>query len=444
MKIVIIGAGLTGLYLASMLKSLNIDFEIYEKSSRPGGKIKTINIFNTNIECGSEIIQPHHFNLIHLLKFLKIKSETINGRKLLSLVENLSEEKFNKLLRKILNTYKQTNPLPSNMSAYIYFQSILTISEFNFFKSHIFLAEDLLQNEISDYMKFLFFDLKLTNHYQCLNKIPTKFNCTMNKYIKINEGAQLITDKLASLVQEKLNLNHMVQEITYMPLTNSYLLMINDVYINAHKVILATNSNIQNIRLNLPKPILNSIFNIRSFESIKIFTQHEKSVLDYIKLNDLIQTQSIFTNICPVSEKVLSISYVYGSKADLLYNLLAGSDSVTDSRTETNSMTNKSKTIQILNKLLRNISGISFPPIKDFAFCHWANGFHINTKPIKTNFWSDYNLILAGEWVHPYHNTLEGACISSKETFNIISKPLFVDKLRHSPDKIKSIDENRK
>ena len=70
MKIVIIGAGLTGLYLASMLKKINVDFEIYEKSSRPGGRIKTINFFDTDIDCGSNIIQPHlpqtnHFNNIY-------------------------------------------------------------------------------------------------------------------------------------------------------------------------------------------------------------------------------------------------------------------------------------------------------------------------------------------------------------------------------------------
>jgi protoporphyrinogen oxidase len=422
MKIVIIGAGLTGLYLASMLKKINVDFEIYEKSSRPGGRVKTVNIFNTNIECGSDLIQPHHFNVINLLKSLRIKSEIINGRKLLSLTDKLSENSFNQLLTKILNAYKQTNPPPSNMSAYIYFQSLLTNTEFIFFKSHIFM-EELLQNEISDYMKFLFFDLKLTNHFKCLDKIPDKFNCTANQFIKINQGSQLITDKLASFVQEKLNLNHLVQEITYMPLTNSYLLMINDSYISANKVIIATNASFQNIRLHLPKPILKSIFNTKSIESMKIFTLHEKSIYDKIKPNDIIQTQSIFTNICPVSTNVLSMSYINGSKANLLYELLS------------NPKSEKNKTIQILNKLLTNISGINFSPIVDYAFCHWSNGYHINTKPVQTNFWSDYNLILAGEWIHPYHNTLEGSCISAIETFNIISKPLFVDKLKHKPDK---------
>ena len=182
MKIVIIGAGLTGLYLASMLKKINVDFEIYEKSSRPGGRIKTVNIFNTKIECGTDMIQPHHFNIINLIKILKIKSEIINGSKLLSLTDKLSETQFNELLNKILSIYKKTIPSPSNISAFIYFQSILTRSEFNFFKSHIF-NEELLQNEISDYMKFLFFDLKLTNHFKCLDKIPKKFNCTKNQYM---------------------------------------------------------------------------------------------------------------------------------------------------------------------------------------------------------------------------------------------------------------------
>jgi protoporphyrinogen oxidase len=415
MKIVIIGAGLTGLYLASMLKKINVDFEIYEKSSRPGGRIKTINIFDTDIECGSNIIQPHHFTVLNLIKSLRIKTEIINGRKLLSLTDNLSEDKFNKLLKQILKIYNKTIPVPANMSAYIYFQSILSNSDFNFFRSHIF-NEELLQTEISDYMKYLFFDLKLTNHFKCLDKIPEKFNCTMNQYIRINQGTQLITDKLADFVQEKLNLNNMVQEITYMPLTNSYLLMINDIYIHADKVIIAANASFQNIRLNIPKPIMKSIYNIKSFGSIKIFTKHKSSVYDKIKKNDIIQTQSILTNICPISENVLSISYIYGSKSELLYDLL----------TSTNVDFNK--IIQILNKLLKNISGIEFSPIIDYAYCHWSDGYHTNIKPLKTNFWNDYNLILAGEWIHPYHNTLEGSCLSAIETFNLISQELYVDK----------------
>jgi hypothetical protein len=411
MKIIIIGAGLTGLYLASMLKNINIDFEIYEKSSIPGGRIKTINIFNTNIDCGASIIQPHHFNIISLIKKLNIKSMLINGRKLLTLPDKLSEKSFNKILNKILATYNQTLPLPSNISAYIYIQSILTNSDFNLFKSHVF-DEELMQTEISDYMKFLFFDLKLTNHFKCLENKIKKFNCTMNKYIKIEQGTQLITDKLTSLVQDKLNLNHKVQEITYMPLTKSYLLMINNIYIHADRVILATNASIKKIRLNIPREILKPILSIKSFESIKIFTQHKTSILNHIKPTDLIQTQSIFSNISSISDTVLSISYIYGSKTELLYNLLLETDKAKK---------DKGEIIVILNKLLINISGINFPPIIDYAYCHWYNSYHTNIKPIKTNFWSDYNIILAGEWIHPYHNTLEGSCISAKETFKIIA-----------------------
>ena len=89
----------------------------------------------------------------------------------------------------------------------------------------------------------------------------------------------------------------------------------------------------------------------------------------------------------------------------------------------------KIKVITILNRLLKNITNIDLPPIKDYAFCYWSNGYHVNIRQIKTDFYRSHGLILAGEWVHPYHNTLEGSCMSAIETVKIINKYLFMDKL---------------
>ena len=106
-------------------------------------------------------------------------------------------------------------------------------------------------------------------------------------------------------------------------------------------------------------------------------------------------------------------------------------------------MNNKSKAIRIINKLLHNITDQKFPPIDDYVYCYWDHKYHINNKQIKTNFWSQYNLILAGEWVHPYHNTLEGACMSAIKTFKIITSQLFIDKLVHKTDNVTTIEVNR-
>lgn len=55
-KIVIIGAGITGLSLAHFLRKSGIDFILLEKESEPGGKIKTLIKDDFTLECGPNTV----------------------------------------------------------------------------------------------------------------------------------------------------------------------------------------------------------------------------------------------------------------------------------------------------------------------------------------------------------------------------------------------------
>ena len=312
MKVIIIGGGLTGLYIGYLFKKHNIDFEIYEKSNRPGGRIKTLNLLNTNLECGANYFLPYHFNLISLIKKLGLDIEVFNGQKLISLSQpnqldltNLSNQpnqhnqRFDQILELILKTYKSSKP--KNISASIYFQTILSASDYDLFRSHLFIEESL-NNEISVFMEYLFYDLQLSYHPMCLNLEADilssdiyKPNCAKYQHLKIKNGMQLLTDKLASMVQEKLNLGHTLQEINYMPFTNSYVLRINNNLIQADKLILATNASIQNIQLNIPKQIKTQIFGIKPIKQMSLYVSFY-NVLSNVS-DSIIQTQSIMTRI---------------------------------------------------------------------------------------------------------------------------------------------------
>jgi protoporphyrinogen oxidase len=447
MKVIIVGGGLCGLYIAYLLKNINIDFEIHEKSSRPGGRLKTINAFNTKLECGSHIIQPYHFNMISLLNKLKLKSSIMEGTKIFTIIDEINQEIFNELLNKIKASYDRDQP--KNISAIIYFSVILSRIELNIFRSHIFMEQDL-NSEISDYMKYTFYDLKLHNQDVCPT-ISTKrtssnrtkhflsqTNCSKNKYIKVNGGMQLITDKLAYLVQEKLYLNSPVTEITYLPITNSYMILANGRLINAERIVLATDASIKTIRLSIPKEIKQSIYNINSVPIMRLYTYHTESInLSVDSLGEMIQTQNILTNITQIAPKILGALYISGSKTDILYNLLTNSTNSANSA-------NKDEIKKLIHTLLQNITGQRLPKVVDYVFCKWNYGSHYSSRQIKTNFWHKHNLILAGEWVHPYHNTLEGSVMSAIETFKIITQNLFEDKLKHKPDNVKSIEDNRR
>lgn len=406
MKITIIGGGLCGLYIAYLLKKVNIDYEIYEKSNRPGDNLKNIKIFGKDTSCGNRFILPYHLNMINLLNTLKIKYVTVSGKKLLSLT-NLDEKTFNNILNKILNTYKKD--LPTNIPAIVYIKSILSDDEYAIFKENLFI-EQFLKNEISDFMKYLFHDLKLSNKVMCDNN---KDNCVQNNYIKIPEieGTNAIINKLARYVQEKLNLNHNVQEITYMPITNSYLLLINDKLVQADRLIIATNISIKYITLNIPNVIKNNLNYIKPIKIIKLYTLHNKPI--ELKKDRVIQTQSIITNIMIHDSNILESTFIANSSNNsLLINK------------------NRKEVIQILNKLFENITGIKFPKIIDYKFCKYNYGAHYNTKIIKTNFWNSHNLVFAGEFVHPYHGWMEGSVMSALDTYKIVTKDLFIDKLK--------------
>ena len=101
MKVIIVGGGLCGLYIGYLLKNINIDFEIHEKTSRPGGRIKSIYAFNKILECGSHLIQPYHFNTINLLNKFKLKTYITKGTKIFTIINKVDQNLFNNLLNKI-------------------------------------------------------------------------------------------------------------------------------------------------------------------------------------------------------------------------------------------------------------------------------------------------------------------------------------------------------
>ena len=74
MNIAIIGAGISGLYSAYKLQNLSTinSITIFEKSSRIGGRVKTIKYHTTNIEAGAGRISSKHKRVLELAKELKL------------------------------------------------------------------------------------------------------------------------------------------------------------------------------------------------------------------------------------------------------------------------------------------------------------------------------------------------------------------------------------
>lgn len=109
MKIAIIGAGIAGLYLGYKLKKNNKMFDIYEKNSRIGGRIKTINFCGKTVVAGAGIGRTKKDILLtRFLKNLKVKMIPFQSH-LNYTFKHVDILKINKLLLKEYNKLKNQN-----------------------------------------------------------------------------------------------------------------------------------------------------------------------------------------------------------------------------------------------------------------------------------------------------------------------------------------------
>jgi len=332
MKIIIIGGGITGLYIGYMLKKYNIDFNIYEKSHYVGGKL-----YKNRFQ-----IYPHQTNIINLLNELNIEYKYNNIKSHI--------EYDQKLFDKIQYIYTKDRPIDISVRKFLI--DILTKQEFDLFMTYI-MPLKLDQMEISYYMTY--------QHNNIL-----KINQS-NKVIDINKE---LINKLTNPIKNNIILNSDVQQITYMPLTNNYMLTINDTIISADKIILTTISNIQ---LIIQKKITNQLYKFKSYNWLKIKYKTDK-------------------------DKIEQIDYI-SSDNDKLYKSI---------------ILNTVSANQLFDVFLKK-------PILKYTYTnHPRSYFIINQRP-KTNFYIDYNLLLAIN----YLNTIEGSCIIGKKIVDIILNQIY-------------------
>ena len=335
MKIIIIGGGITGLYIGNMLNKYNIDFTIYEKTKHIGGKIRK----------SKSQIYPHHIHIINLLNELNIKYnyESINN----------IYQFDHKLFDKIRYNYNKINKYDITVGKYL--NDILSEDEYKLFMTYIQPLK-LDQMELSYYMKYHHDNILAINQS---NKI-------------INIGTDIIK-QLANPILNNIILNSKIDQITHMPITNNYMLSINDRFINADKIILTTANN---IKLIINKDIKSQLNKIQLFNWIKIKYNTNKKKSNYI-------------------------DYI-SSDNDNLYNLIIN-DKVSPSQ-------------------LLDVSDNK--PIINYSYKNYPNSYMINKQRLVTNFYVNYNLILALNYI----NSLEGSCIIGKNTIDIILNQIYSKK----------------
>jgi len=271
MKIVIIGGGITGLYIGYMLNKYGIDFNIYEKTNHIGGKMYK----------HKNQIYPHQKKIISLLNDLDINYKYNDV---------IRHKQFdNKLFDKIRYIYSKDKQVDISVNKFLL--ENLTESEYDIFITFIRPLK-LDEMEVSYYMA-----------YQHDNIIETN----QSKKV-INIDNELIS-KLAGQIRNNIILNSNVQQITYMPITNNYMVTINDKFTSVDKIILTT---VKDIQLIINKKIQSQLTKFQSYNWLKIDYAENNNIKPILKYSNsyLIIKQRLKTNFYLDYSLILAINYI--------------------------------------------------------------------------------------------------------------------------------------
>jgi hypothetical protein len=192
--IIIIGAGMAGLYTAykTIQNYPNLKITILEKNSRIGGRVYTYNDskFN-NIEAGAGRFSKKHKLLLKLIHELKLSHKIIpisNNNHIVNINEpcNLQKSNTDKYLNKILSNITESDNYLKNITFKTYAKEKLDKEEFQYL------------------LEFFPYSSKL-NHSNAYDAIYTIKNSFLNKinYFILKGGLSQLTSKLYDILIKK-------------------------------------------------------------------------------------------------------------------------------------------------------------------------------------------------------------------------------------------------
>jgi hypothetical protein len=388
---VIVGAGMTGLYLAYRLFEKNItNFIILDKNNYIGGRALQVHFHNTDVQMGAGIVTWHNKNLLDLIKELNLKYIKFESEYKL-VMDNMSNEEekkekawYNNIIKDI-DEYLKKNQDIEDTTCMRFIEKRYSRKTL---KKMIKYAEYIEYFPAS--LKKTFKDYPVEDLY--LSKSEIGF---------IKGGWKKLIEKLTEKITDKILLNTEVKEVSYDEKSGIYGIKSNDKTFEGNKFVLATDISLKQIKFNNIK-LPDIIEKVRSVPYFRLYTKHDEH---NIKSNLLFF--NMFRKIIPINKNILMTAY-----ADTLF---------ADKAKEYLQEDNEEKKIEKINKNIKNMVGDKYiiSPIKDkseYIEKYWKNGVHYflpNYNFDKTYYsTTDKKFMICGEILSKPQGNVE-ACIRS-------------------------------
>jgi len=283
----IIGAGITGVYLGYRLNKLNKKFVILDKNNYIGGRAYEKVFHNKLVSLGAGIISDHNTHLLKLIDDLKLPIISFDSE-----YRHIERDYNNEYNRLIDDIDQKTKNLNKDMRT------------FDFIKENY--GNDILNKMLShaEYIEYMYASIKKT-----MEGYPKDDLYLMKRRIMALKGGWTsLIEKLCNGIYDNIKLNREVSEINYN--NGIYEVKTNHETYLCKKLFFATDFSLKHIRLSgfeLPK-LLDKIGTIPYF---RMYTYHKSHNIDTNLIGE-----TIFRKIIPINENILMSAYADSVYAD--------------------------------------------------------------------------------------------------------------------------------
>jgi len=397
---IVIGGGISGLYIGNYLKNKNKKFLIIENKTRIGGRIKTFKNKDIIYEAGAYRFTNNHIRLTKLISKLGLNKyiSEMKDKKKFFLRDSHTHKKYNTSYN--LNYNNIIKKLSNIDSKILINNDILTlVSEY---------YDNETKNFVKDYCGYDNFiensnAIQLKQHYKLLNSKFYKLNCGFNK----------ITEILFNNIKNETLLGEKLIDIK-MSIKNEYQIITEKNIYKCRKII-----------ITIPKENLLEIpfisQNIKYLESVssspylRIFAVYpkEKGKVWFHDINYTV-TDNILRKIIPENYEtgLIQICYNDNKNAEYMRNIIS----------------NGRLQITLHQNLKKIFPNKNIPEPTFLNYHYWKNGNHFwlplyNIKDIQKYMINPINnLYISGESYSENQAWIEGALETSDKIINLLEK----------------------
>ena len=347
--IIIVGGGISGLFLAYKLMNTKLNILLIEKEKEFGGRIHTIYKIDYHYECAAARFSDKHNKLITLINELDLKDDIMELPSEIDIIIHNKKVNINtgELLKEsVIKSKKFKKEYLENI---LFFQYLIEIYGFE--------KADMIRNAYGYDSEFL----KL-NADAAIKMFKKDILSDSSKYYTLKNGLSSIIKNIVELLEYSTNVT-LKNEEGLSEITDDLIKTDKDFKYNYEKLI-----------LTIPKESLKKIEYLKDIKEIdtvnnvpllRIYMKYPdgKDKKPWFKNIKRTTTNNYLRQIIPIDYKngLIMISYTDGLSCDMLSSLYN---------------TSKDKLVESVHREIKELFGISPPEPDEVLFHYWSEGCH--------------------------------------------------------------------